>query len=175
MIEIPAKRHQRTTISYLNRDEIDALLDAPDRGTWLGRRDHAMLLTAIQTGVRVSELVNLVIANLTLGTGAHIRVTGKGRKERATTADHETATSSTRGCDERNGRAGRASVPDPPGGRLTPRAFAGLLDKHTVTASHALPVAADQARDSAYPAPHQRDAAPSRERRHLHDRALARA
>jgi len=78
VIEIPTKRHQRTMISYLDRPEIDALLQAPDRGTWLGRRDHAMLLTAIQTGVRVSELVNLTIASLSLGTGAHLRVLGKG-------------------------------------------------------------------------------------------------
>jgi integrase/recombinase XerD len=63
VIEIPTKRHPRTMISYLDRPEIDALLDAPDRATWLGRRDHAMLLTAIQTGVRVSELVNLTITS----------------------------------------------------------------------------------------------------------------
>lgn len=56
VIEIPTKRHQRTMISYLERHEIDALLGAPDRTTWLGRRDHAMLLTAIQTGVRVSDI-----------------------------------------------------------------------------------------------------------------------
>jgi integrase/recombinase XerD len=51
VIEIPPKRHLRTTISYLAHDEITALLRAPDRTTWLGRRDHALLLVAIQTGV----------------------------------------------------------------------------------------------------------------------------
>ena len=56
MIAIPSKRH-RAMIAYLNLDEINALLAAPDSSTWLGRRDHAMLLLAIQTGVRVSELV----------------------------------------------------------------------------------------------------------------------
>ncbi|HEY3774810.1 MAG TPA: tyrosine-type recombinase/integrase [Solirubrobacteraceae bacterium] len=92
VIEIPTKRHPRTMISYLDRTEIDALLKAPDRATWLGRRDHAMLLTAIQTGVRVSELVNLTIASLTLGTGAHLRVLGKGRKERSAVLTRETVT-----------------------------------------------------------------------------------
>jgi site-specific recombinase XerD len=83
VIEILTKRHHRTIISYLDRPEIDALLDAPDRTTWLGRRDHAMLLTAIQTGMRVSELVNLTITSLSLGTGAHLQVTGKRAKNAA--------------------------------------------------------------------------------------------
>jgi integrase/recombinase XerD len=78
VIEIPAKRHKRTTISYLDENEIKALLRAPDTTTWLGRRDHALLLTAIQTGVRVSELVNLCIEHVRLDTGASVKVIGKG-------------------------------------------------------------------------------------------------
>ena len=57
VLEIPTKRHRQTVISYLERPEIDALLEAPDRTTWLGRRDHAMILVAIQTGVRLSDLL----------------------------------------------------------------------------------------------------------------------
>lgn len=91
VIEIPAKRHQRALISYLDQAEIQALLEAPDRTTWLGRRDHALLLVAIQTGLRVSELVNLTIAAVSLGTGANVRVTGKGRKERCAVLTAETA------------------------------------------------------------------------------------
>ena len=83
VIEIPRKRHRQTAISYLERPEIDALLAAPDRASWLGRRDHAMLLVAIQTGVRVSELLNLTIGAVTLTTGPHLRVRGKGDKERS--------------------------------------------------------------------------------------------
>ena len=64
VIEIPAKRHERALICYLNLDEINALLAAPDRTSWLGRRDHAMLLTAIQTGLRVSELVALRVGDV---------------------------------------------------------------------------------------------------------------
>ena len=84
VMAIPTKRHERNTVSYLDLDEIKALLAAPDTGTWLGRRDHALLLVMVQTGVRVSELVGLHIDDVHLGTGPHCRVTGKGRKKRAT-------------------------------------------------------------------------------------------
>jgi site-specific recombinase XerD len=90
VMAIPTKRHERNTVSYLDLDEIKALLAAPDRDTWLGRRDHALVLVMIQTGVRVSELVGLRVRDVHLGNGAHIRVTGKGRKKRATTLTGET-------------------------------------------------------------------------------------
>ena len=77
MIEIPPKRHKRPLISYLDEQEIKALLAAPDRGTWHGRRDHALLLTAIQTGLRVSELTTLRNGDIRLSTGAHARVSGQ--------------------------------------------------------------------------------------------------
>jgi integrase/recombinase XerD len=84
VMAIPTKRHERSTICYLDRSEITALLGAPDRGTWLGRRDRALLALMIQTGVRVSELVGLHLRDVHLGTGRHIRVLGKGRKKRLT-------------------------------------------------------------------------------------------
>ena len=90
VMAIPTKRHERNTVSYLDLQEIKALLAAPDPGTWLGRRDHALLVLMVQTGVRVSELVGLRFCDIHLGTGAHIRVTGKGRKKRATTLTGET-------------------------------------------------------------------------------------
>ncbi len=139
VIEIPTKRHQRTMISYLDRPEIDALLDAPNRATWLGRRDHAMLLTAIETGVRVSELVNLTIANLLLGTGAHLRVLGKGRKERSAVLTRETVAVLDPWLRERKGELHEALFATRRGGPLTARAFAALLDKHTATAAQACP------------------------------------
>ena len=80
MLEIPPKRINRPLICYLDEREIKALLAAPDRTSRLGRRDHALLLVAIQTGLRVSELTALRNRDLSLGTGAHVRVTGKGRK-----------------------------------------------------------------------------------------------
>jgi integrase/recombinase XerD len=87
---IPFKRHQRPGLTYLNKDEIKALLAAPDQNTWLGRRNHALLLLVVLTGVRVTELVTLTVGDVTLGNGAHIKIAGKGRKRRATTLTPET-------------------------------------------------------------------------------------
>ena len=82
VLAIPAKRFTRTLVRFLTRQEVDALLAAPDRGTWSGRRDHAFILTAVQTGLRLSEMTGLKREDLISGTGAHVRVIGKGRKER---------------------------------------------------------------------------------------------
>ena len=84
VLAIPGKRHTRTLVHFLDRPEIDALLAAPDQKTWLGRRDHALLLVAVQTGLRLSELTGLQRADVALGRGAHVRCVGKGRKERCT-------------------------------------------------------------------------------------------
>jgi integrase/recombinase XerD len=84
VLAIPSKRSERAVVSFLTRPEVDALLAAPDRGTPIGRRDHALLLTAIQTGLRVSELTRLAREDVRLGAGAHLRCIGKGRKERCT-------------------------------------------------------------------------------------------
>ena len=82
VLAIPSKRFVRKQVGFLNRDEVDALLDAPDRSSWSGRRDYAFILTAVQTGLRVSEIIQLGRVNLELGASAHLRVIGKGRKER---------------------------------------------------------------------------------------------
>jgi site-specific recombinase XerD len=84
VLAIPAKRADRAEVSFLNPAEVDALLTAPDRGRWVGRRDHALLLVAIQTGLRVAELTGLRRRDVEFGAGAHLRCLGKGRKERAT-------------------------------------------------------------------------------------------
>ena len=81
-LAIPSKRYTRTQVGFLTRPEVDALLAAPDARTWSGRRDHALLLTAVQTGMRLSEMTGLKRQDVTLGTGAHVRVLGKGRKTR---------------------------------------------------------------------------------------------
>jgi len=83
VLAIPAKRFTRTQIHFLKRDEVKALLAAPDQHTWFGRRDHAFLLVAAQTGLRQSEMSSLTRSSLVLGPGAHIQVIGKGRKERS--------------------------------------------------------------------------------------------
>jgi site-specific recombinase XerD len=84
VLAIPTKRSQRTLISYLTDTEVEALLTAPDRNTWVGRRDHTLLTLAIQTGLRASELLGLRRGDLHLGTGAHVACRGKGRKDRIT-------------------------------------------------------------------------------------------
>ena len=84
VLAIPSKRFTRKLVSFLSRPEIDALLAAPDRKTWSGRRDHAFILTAVQTGLRLSEMTGLKREDFVSGSGAHLRVVGKGRKERCT-------------------------------------------------------------------------------------------
>lgn len=135
VIEIPAKRYRRTTICYLDETEIKALLRAPDRSTWLGRRDHALPLTAIQTGLRVSELANLRVNDVSLATGAHCRVEGKGRKERCATLTAETVAVLRTWLKERRGQPQEPLFPSRRGGPLTPKAIAHLLDKHVETAT----------------------------------------
>src|SRR4249920_3673887 len=90
VLAIPAKRYDRTLVCFLTPVEVDALIAAPDRSTWLGRRDHALLVLAVQTGLRVSELTSLTVADLHLGDGPHVRCHGKGRKERATPLTRQT-------------------------------------------------------------------------------------
>jgi integrase/recombinase XerD len=84
VLAIPAKRHQRNLVTYLTDAEVTALLVACDNRTWTGRRDHALLFLAVQTGLRVSELTGLKNSDVVLGTGAHVHCVGKGRKERRT-------------------------------------------------------------------------------------------
>lgn len=139
VLEIPTKRHERALISYLDKPEITALLKAPDRQTWLGRRDHALLLLMIQTGVRVSELCALRVCDISLSTGAHCRVVGKGRKARSAMVTAETVAVLRPWCRERKGEPEDALFPTRHGGPLTPKAVAWLLDKHTTTAARQCP------------------------------------
>ena len=74
-------------MSFLNREEVEALLAAPDLGRWEGRRDRALIALAVQTGLRLSELIGLNCGDVQLGTGAHVRCTGKGRKQRCVPLD----------------------------------------------------------------------------------------
>jgi site-specific recombinase XerD len=79
VLAIPAKRSERRTVTFLHPAEVKALLASPDRATWAGRRDHALLLCAVQTGLRVSEVIGLTCADVQLGTGAHLRAEGECR------------------------------------------------------------------------------------------------
>ena len=139
VVEIPTKRHDRKLINYLDLDEIKALLAAPDRKTWHGRRDHALLLLAVQTGLRISELTGLCNRDVTLGTGANCRVTGKGRKERCAMLTAETMVVVRAWREERRGQPGDPLFPTRQGGALTPKAVAWFLDKHVTSAARACP------------------------------------
>ena len=139
VMAIPTKRHERNTVSYLDLDEIKALLAAPDPGTWLGRRDHALLVIMIQTGVRVSELVALRVRDVHLDTGAHIRVTGKGRKKRATTLTSETVTIVRAWLKERRGQPAEPLFPTRQGRPLSRYTVGVVLSKHAATAAAGCP------------------------------------
>jgi site-specific recombinase XerD len=140
VIEIPTKRHTRPLLCYLDLEEITALLNAPNRATWLGRRDHALMLLTIQTGVRVSELTNLRLRDVSLERpGAYCRVIGKGRKTRSQTLTAETVQVLRDWLHERNGAPDDPVFPTRRGEPLGPRGVAWLIDKHTTTAASQCP------------------------------------
>jgi integrase/recombinase XerD len=139
VLAIPPKRGPHPVVTFLTDPEIDALLAAPDRQTWIGRRDHALLLTMIQTGLRVSELTDLRQADVTLTTGPHLHCRGKGRKERVTPLTQQTAAVLRVWQHERGGRPDDPLFPTSRGGRLSRDAVAWLLAKHVATAARACP------------------------------------
>jgi integrase/recombinase XerD len=139
VIAIPSKRYDRTDITYLTQPEIDELLAAPNPDTWLGRRDHALLLTMITTGLRVSEVAALRIKDVTVGDAAHVHVLGKGRKERSTPLKSETSRTLRGWLREREGTPLDAVFPTGQGRPLSPDAITKLLAKHTARAAEGCP------------------------------------
>lgn len=134
ILAIPTKRHLRRPIAFLVREEIDALLAAPDVETWIGRRDRTLLLVAIQTGFRVSELTHLRCEEVMLGTGAHLRCEGKGRKQRCTPLRRDTAAVLAAWLRERNGQPSDPVFPSTRGGALSRDAVACRLTTHSKAA-----------------------------------------
>lgn len=139
VMAIPAKRYDRVLVSFLSPEEVVALLDAPDRGTWIGRRDHALLLLAVQTGLRVSELTGLTVADLHLGHGPHVRCEGKGRKQRATPLTKQTVAVLRVWLRERAGLDTDPLFPSARGGPLSADAIQWLLAKHIRSAAGCCP------------------------------------
>jgi site-specific recombinase XerD len=139
VLAIPCKRFTRALVGYLVRAEVDALLAAPDRCTWSGRRDHALLLLAVQTGLRLSELTGLQREDLSLGTGSHVRVIGKGRKERCTPLSKTTRAVMSAWLREPLKATGQPLFPNAQGGRLSSHGVHYLLAKHVATASRICP------------------------------------
>lgn len=139
VLAIPAKRFDKPTITFLTADQIDAIVAAPDLTRWEGRRDRALLLTAIQTGLRVAELIGLNCTDVTLGTGAAVSCIGKGRRHRAVPLTAPTQAVLRVWSSERAGQPDEPLFPTRTGHRLSPDAVQRLVRKHTTTAAAACP------------------------------------
>ena len=135
ILAIPAKRHQRRPIEFLHREEIDALLAVTDTSTWIGRRDRTLFLLAVQTGLRVSELVGLRCQDIVLGTGAHVHCLGKGRKERCTPLRAETVKMLDAWLRQRRGHPEDPLFLSIRGGKLSRDAIERLLRKYAAAAA----------------------------------------
>ena len=144
VLAIPSKRFTRSLICFLSHVEVDALLAAPDQNTWFGRRDHAFLLVAVQTGLRLSEMTGLNRDDLTLDTGAHVRVIGKGRKERCTPLAKRTVAVMRAWLREPQRGDSQVLFPNARGGRLSADGVQYLLNKHHAAACKLCPSLEDK-------------------------------
>ena len=139
ILAMPSKRYVKRTVTFLDASEIAALLAAPDRSTWAGRRDHVILLVALQTGLRASELVGLRCKDVVSGVGAHIRCIGKGRKERGTPLRRDTAKVIELWLKEWRGDPEQPLFPSMRGDKLSRDALEHLVRKHSETAARSCP------------------------------------
>jgi integrase/recombinase XerD len=130
VLQIGPKRHERALVTYLTEPELDSLIDAPDRSSWTGRRDHAIIVLLAETGLRASELTGLRCGDIHLGTGAHVTTTGKGRKQRITPLTKETAGVLRVWLAERGGSPDAPLFPTSTGRLLTRKALARRIAKH---------------------------------------------
>ena len=139
VLAIPTKRHDQALVTFLTDPELQTLLDAPDQSAWIGRRDHAMILPAAQTGLRASELIGLTCSELRIGTGPHVSTVGKGRKQRITPLTKQTVTVMRAWTKERDGGPDDplfATSTDRP---LTRDALERRLAKHAAAATETCP------------------------------------
>ena len=135
VLAIPPKRFERRLVTFLTEAEIDALLAAPDRTTWTGRRDTALISLAVQTGLRASELNGLSCADVHLGSGAHVSCNGKGRKQRITPLTSGTVAILRAWLAERAGLPADPLFPTRTGRALSRDALERRLAKYTADAT----------------------------------------
>jgi site-specific recombinase XerD len=135
VLSIPPKRFERRTVTFLTAEESQALIDAPDQLRWEGRRDRAMLILTIQAGLRVSELVGLGCGDVALGTGAHVRIEGKGRKQRAVPLTGQAQAVLAVWLAERGGQSEDPLFPTRTGRRLSRDAVERRVATHAATAT----------------------------------------
>jgi integrase/recombinase XerD len=144
ILAIPQKRSQKKTIEFLPREEIEALVAAPDTATWIGRRDRTLLLVLVQTGLRVSELTSLRSDSVVLDAGAHVRCHGKGRKQRCTPLRQDAVAALRAWLDEQRPAQADPLFPSSRGGRLSTDAVERLVAKYVSTARSSCPSIADK-------------------------------
>jgi integrase/recombinase XerD len=139
VLAIPPKRFDRALISFLTRQEVAAFLGSPDRSTWTGRRDYALLVLAIQTGLRASELIGLTCGDLHLGRGPYVSCRGKGRKNRITPLIAGTVATLRVWLAERAGSSSDPLFPTRRGRVLSRDAVEHRLAKYATSAALACP------------------------------------
>jgi len=139
VLAIPQKRFEKKMVSWLTPDEVEALLDAPDKSRWEGRRDRALLLLGVQTGLRLSEIIGLNCSDVSLGAGAHVRCEGKGRKERSVPLTKATAAVLRAWLRERQGSPHQPLFPTRTGRRLSPDAIERRVNSHAAVAARRAP------------------------------------
>ena len=139
LLAIPAKRYARGPVEFLTEEETAALVAAPDPDTWIGRRDGVLMLVALQTGLRNSELILLRCDDVAFGAGAHVRCLGKGRKMRCTPLRSDVCAALKQWLSEQCGDPGDPVFPSCRGGRLSPDAFQRLVTRHAATARLSCP------------------------------------
>lgn len=144
ILAIPAKRCDRAAVTFLTDEETTALVSAPDTTTWIGRRDRALLLVAVQTGLRNSEITALQRQDVALEPSAHIRCVGKGRKTRATPLRPDVAVVLKDWLTHQTGAPDAPVFPSVRGGRLSADALQRLVVRHTATARRVCPSLIDK-------------------------------
>ncbi|MGH9290202.1 MAG: tyrosine-type recombinase/integrase [Acidimicrobiales bacterium] len=144
VLAVPPARFGKVDVAFLESNEVEALLAAPDRSRWLGRRDHALVALAIQTGLRVSELTGLTCGDVHLGTGPHVRCVGKGRKQRSTPLTTEVVRVLRGSLDERGGTEGDPLFSTSRGRPLSTDAVALIIAKHVEAATRSCPTLASK-------------------------------
>src|SRR5512133_2490905 len=130
VLAIPSKRYDRGPVAFLTEEETAALVAAPDPKTWIGKRDRALLLVAVQTGLRNSEITSLRRQDVELGTGAHVRCLGKGRKMRCTPLRPDVASVLKEWLSRQEGKPDDLVFPSSKGGKMSADALQRLVAKH---------------------------------------------
>lgn len=139
ILAIPSKRYEHAPVEFLTEEEAAALVAAPDARTWIGNRDRTLLLVAVQTGLRNSELTSLCRQDVALGTGAHVRCLGKGRKMRCTPLRQDVIAVLKEWLLRQSGEPSDPVFPSSRGGRLSADALQRLVSRHVATACQTCP------------------------------------